>query len=71
MTDMDADKQEPTTDTAPMTANDQQLAAHLPSNESVENATVAAAAAAEEAGKYNRPIEYHFFFSFRFFLSGL
>lgn len=51
MTDMDADKQEPTTDTAPMTANDQQLASHLPSTESVENAT--AAAVAEEAGKFN------------------
>lgn len=52
MTDMDADKQDPTTDTAPMTGNDQQLASHMPSTESVENATAVATVAAEEAGKY-------------------
>lgn len=47
MTEMDADKQDATTATAPMTSNDQQLAAHLPPADGADNAT----AAAEHTGK--------------------
>lgn len=41
MTDMDADKQDSTTATVPMTSNDQQLAVHSAPAESVDNNTVA------------------------------